>query len=203
MDLVEGGAAGWAGCLFRSSPRTPPGHLCLTDLARMGWELHAIATFAGRRSTESTLTYIHLSGGYPAGCRTSRPCGAELLQRLGNHLRAVVHAPHLRRAARRGEDALKLGDEPLDHRRCASCTARTSWPRRVRRARRSPAELEVSAATLYSWRRSYGGMDTDAAKELTELREQNARLKRSLAEAELAAMCLIVPSSPNRWATGL
>jgi len=34
----------------------------LTDLARMGWELHAIATFAGHRSTESTLTYIHLSG---------------------------------------------------------------------------------------------------------------------------------------------
>jgi integrase/recombinase XerD len=37
-------------------------HLCLTDLARMGWELHAIATFAGHRSTETTLTYIHLSG---------------------------------------------------------------------------------------------------------------------------------------------
>jgi site-specific recombinase XerD len=37
-------------------------HLCLTDLARMGWELHAIATFAGHRSTESTLQYIHLSG---------------------------------------------------------------------------------------------------------------------------------------------
>ncbi|WP_210435178.1 site-specific integrase [Saccharopolyspora sp. ASAGF58] len=37
-------------------------HLCLTDLARMGWELHAIATFAGHRSTESTLAYINLSG---------------------------------------------------------------------------------------------------------------------------------------------
>lgn len=37
-------------------------HLCLTDLARMGWELHAIAIFAGHRSTESTLRYIHLSG---------------------------------------------------------------------------------------------------------------------------------------------
>ncbi|ULN49114.1 transposase [Mycolicibacterium goodii] len=47
------------------------------------------------------------------------------------------------------------------------------------------AELEVSPATLYNWRRSYGGMDTDAAKELKELREQNARLKRLLAEAEL------------------
>ncbi len=37
-------------------------HLCLTDLARSGWELHAIATFAGHRSTHTTLQYIHLSG---------------------------------------------------------------------------------------------------------------------------------------------
>ncbi len=37
-------------------------HLCLTDLARMGWEIHAIASFAGHRSTESTMRYIHLSG---------------------------------------------------------------------------------------------------------------------------------------------
>ena len=47
------------------------------------------------------------------------------------------------------------------------------------------AELGVSAATLYNWRRAYGGMDLDAAKELKELREQNGRLKRLLAEAEL------------------
>ena len=47
------------------------------------------------------------------------------------------------------------------------------------------AELGVSAATLYNGRRSYGGMDADAAKELRELREQNGRLKRLLAEAEL------------------
>jgi transposase-like protein len=47
------------------------------------------------------------------------------------------------------------------------------------------AELGVSAATLYNWRRAYGGMDTDAARELKDLREQNGRLKRLLAEAEL------------------
>ncbi|MFE4922308.1 hypothetical protein [Streptomyces sp. NPDC056661] len=28
----------------------------------MGWELRAIATFAGHRQSESTMTYIHLSG---------------------------------------------------------------------------------------------------------------------------------------------
>ncbi len=37
-------------------------HLCLTDLARAGWEVHEIARFAGHRSIQSTLTYIHLSG---------------------------------------------------------------------------------------------------------------------------------------------
>ncbi len=36
-------------------------HLCLTDLARMGWEAHAFAAFAGHRNTDSTLRYIHLS----------------------------------------------------------------------------------------------------------------------------------------------
>ena len=28
----------------------------------MGWEVHAIAAFAGHRHTDSTLRYIHLSG---------------------------------------------------------------------------------------------------------------------------------------------
>jgi site-specific recombinase XerD len=37
-------------------------HLRLTDLARCGWDIHEIALFAGHRSTETTLLYIHLSG---------------------------------------------------------------------------------------------------------------------------------------------
>ena len=37
-------------------------HLCLTDLARSGWELHQIAQFAGHRNPATTLFYIHLSG---------------------------------------------------------------------------------------------------------------------------------------------
>lgn len=39
-----------------------PRHLCLTDLAKAGWELHEIAKFAGHRSLETTQIYIHLSG---------------------------------------------------------------------------------------------------------------------------------------------
>jgi integrase/recombinase XerD len=37
-------------------------HLCLTDLARSGWELHQIAQFAGHHNPQTTLLYIHLSG---------------------------------------------------------------------------------------------------------------------------------------------
>ncbi len=36
-------------------------HLCLTDLARAGWDLHEIARFAGHRNLETTRQYIHLS----------------------------------------------------------------------------------------------------------------------------------------------
>jgi site-specific recombinase XerD len=39
-----------------------PRHLRLTDLARAGWDIHEIAIFAGHRTIQSTLLYIHLSG---------------------------------------------------------------------------------------------------------------------------------------------
>lgn len=39
-----------------------PRHLCLTDLARAGWDIHEIARFAGHRNIQTTLCYIHLSG---------------------------------------------------------------------------------------------------------------------------------------------
>jgi site-specific recombinase XerD len=39
-----------------------PRHLRLTDLARAGWDVYALATFAGHRSIQTTLQYVHLSG---------------------------------------------------------------------------------------------------------------------------------------------
>jgi len=36
-------------------------------LARAGWNIHEIAQFAGHRSTETTLRYIHVSGRELAG----------------------------------------------------------------------------------------------------------------------------------------
>jgi integrase/recombinase XerD len=37
-------------------------HLCLTDLARAGWDMHEIAQLAGHRNPQTTQQYIHLSG---------------------------------------------------------------------------------------------------------------------------------------------
>ena len=45
--------------------------------------------------------------------------------------------------------------------------------------------LEVSEATYHRWRNQYGGMKAEEAKRLKALEQENARLKKLLAEAEL------------------
>lgn len=44
---------------------------------------------------------------------------------------------------------------------------------------------EVSEATYYRWRRIYGDMKVAEVKRLRELEQENARLKRILAERDL------------------
>jgi len=43
----------------------------------------------------------------------------------------------------------------------------------------------VSEATFYRWRRVYGDMKVPEVKRLRELEQQNARLKRLVAERDL------------------
>ena len=43
----------------------------------------------------------------------------------------------------------------------------------------------VSSATFYKWKAKFGGMDVSDARRLKTLEQENARLKRLLAEAEL------------------
>ena len=43
----------------------------------------------------------------------------------------------------------------------------------------------VSEATLYNWKAKYGGMDVSEAKRLKQLEDENAKLKRLLADAML------------------
>jgi putative transposase len=48
----------------------------------------------------------------------------------------------------------------------------------------------VSEATLYNWKAKYGGMDVSEAKRLKALEQENAKLKKLLAEAMLDASAL-------------
>ena len=43
----------------------------------------------------------------------------------------------------------------------------------------------VSEATLYNWKAKYGGMDVSDARRLKTLEDENARLKKLLAEQML------------------
>src|SRR3546814_13645626 len=43
----------------------------------------------------------------------------------------------------------------------------------------------ISSATLYAWQATYGGMDVSQARQLKVPEEENARLKRPLADAML------------------
>ena len=45
--------------------------------------------------------------------------------------------------------------------------------------------LNVSEATYHRWRQQYGGMKASEARRLKELEQENARLKRLLADAHL------------------
>jgi putative transposase len=43
----------------------------------------------------------------------------------------------------------------------------------------------ISSATFYKWKAKYGGLDVSDAKRLRALEDENAKLKKLLAEAEL------------------
>ena len=43
----------------------------------------------------------------------------------------------------------------------------------------------IAEATFYNWKARFGGMTVSEARRLKELEQENARLKRLLAEAEL------------------
>eukprot|EP00752_Nemacystus_decipiens_P018102 g16234.t1 len=57
--------------------------------------------------------------------------------------------------------------------------------------------LEVSEQTYYRWKSKYGGMQAEEAKRLKELEQENARLKKLLAEAELDKAMLKELASGN------
>ena len=52
-------------------------------------------------------------------------------------------------------------------------------------ARELYRKYAISDATYYTWRKKYGGMEVPEVKRLKSLEEENARLKKLLAEAML------------------
>jgi putative transposase len=46
-------------------------------------------------------------------------------------------------------------------------------------------EVGVSTHTIYAWKQKYGGLEVAEAQELKHLREENARLKKLVAEFAL------------------
>lgn len=48
-------------------------------------------------------------------------------------------------------------------------------------------EHDISSATFYKWRSKFGGMDASMVSRMKELEEENRRLKKMYAEAQLSA----------------
>ena len=51
-------------------------------------------------------------------------------------------------------------------------------------------ELRISEQTYYRWRKEFGGMGVDQARQLKELQKENARLKRAVANLTLDKLIL-------------
>jgi len=57
--------------------------------------------------------------------------------------------------------------------------------------------LEVSEATYHRWRNQYGGMKAEEAKRLTQLEQENVRLKKLVADQALDIQMLKEINSGN------
>jgi putative transposase len=57
----------------------------------------------------------------------------------------------------------------------------------------------ISEATFYNWKAKYGGMEVSEAKRLKALEEENAKLKKLLAEQMLDAAALRELLAKNVW----
>ena len=54
-----------------------------------------------------------------------------------------------------------------------------------RKAEDVAREVGVSKYTIYTWKAKYGGMDVSEAQEVKQLRDENARLKKLVADLSL------------------
>ena len=58
-------------------------------------------------------------------------------------------------------------------------------------------ELEISQQTYYRWRQKYGGMSPEMIKEFRELRKENVRLRKIVADQAIDNAILKEAASKN------
>ena len=59
-------------------------------------------------------------------------------------------------------------------------------------------EHGISSATFYKWRSKFGGMEVSMVGRMKELEEENRRLKKMYAEAQLSAD-LLMEALSKKW----
>jgi putative transposase len=62
-------------------------------------------------------------------------------------------------------------------------------------------EVGISKHTLYSWKARYGGMEVSEAQEAKQLRDENTRLKKLVAELSLDKDALQSVIRKNGWSS--
>ena len=70
-----------------------------------------------------------------------------------------------------------------------------------RKAEDVAREVGVSKHTLYAWKAKYGGMDASQAQEAKQLREENNRLRKLVADLSLDKEALQSVIRKNGWSS--
>jgi putative transposase len=70
-----------------------------------------------------------------------------------------------------------------------------------RKAEDVAREVGVSKHTIYAWKAKYGGMEVSEAQEVRQLRDENARLKKLVADLSLDKDALQSVIRKNGWSS--
>lgn len=70
-----------------------------------------------------------------------------------------------------------------------------------RKAEDVAREVGVSKHTIYAWKAKYGGMDVNQAQEAKQLREENVRLRKLVADLSLDKDALQWVIQKNGWSS--
>ena len=70
-----------------------------------------------------------------------------------------------------------------------------------RKAAEVAREVGVSQYTIYAWKAKYGGMNVSEIQEAKQLRDENARLRKLVANLSLDKDALQMVISKNGWSS--